>query len=437
MARLWDELGPVRVCATQAQAARFSIDERNDKLDLTGPLCCAPEDSGVPVLAAVKQAEKWLWQFQTTKAASFPGGDPAYHAALIRLVLGEDAPLDRLGAASASDRIGAARLALDLLHSTRPDVTLWLPDLGAAHIAPLARAAGVYTRTYRLFAPDRHALVIDKMLADLRHCTPGDLIFVQACCHDPTGLDLPDAIWGALAGNALETGAVPFVEVSGQGLGLGLDKDVDGVQSLCMAVPEAVVTIDCGLGFGLGRDGAGLVVVQAETPDAAHRAGFAMAQLSAERIGTLPDHGPQIVATILHSLGLRQTWESEVRSLRQRLAETRVTLATALRSTTGEDAFAYLATGRGLFAQLPLNDAQIIALREDHAIYARADGRINLSAIAPDAVERLAKAVAAVRNPTEQAEAPIEDPALDAESTADTPTEGPPETQKAPADAEA
>lgn len=402
MGRLWSELEQSNVTASDCLAAQIAADDRPNRLDLTGELCCAP-DGASNVLQSVKLAEQRLVDSQTTKAAGPVGGDPAFHTALTRLILGEDVPLDRLGAVTAAGRQGAHRLALDLLHLANREATLWVPNQGGTDILPLAEAAEVYSRSYRLFAPGGTDLSLEDMLTDLRSAAPGDVIYLQACCHNPTGLDLPVAIWGAIAGIILETGAVPFVDVTGQGLGLGLEKDVDGLQSLCVAVPELLITVDCSPSFGLGRDGAGLVLVQGETPLDANRARYQLERLLDQGTGPVPDHGPNVVSHILYASDFRDAWERELRQNRQRLAETRAKLASALIATTGLDQWDYLATGRGLFVRLPLDSDQITALCTEHGLYLCPDGRANLSALTDAGIQQLADAVAACLQHTETA----------------------------------
>lgn len=250
-----------------------------------------------------------------------------------------------------------------------------------------------------MFAAAGDALWPDRMLGDLRRCAPGDVVFVQGCGHNPTGLDLPEDLWEALADLAQSTGAVPFVEMSGHGLARGLAADAAGLRRISRALPEMLVSLDCGPGFGLGRDGAGLLVVQADTPSAAHRAQAQLARLSAERIGTLPDHGAQIVTSILHSHDLRLAWTTQLRRNRQRLRSLRYCLAAALQDATGADRWGYLETGHGMFCQLPLRPDQCAALRDDHGFHTGPDGRINLSMLDPATAARLARAVAQVLRP--------------------------------------
>lgn len=149
MERLWENLEPARFSARELAAARWALDERRDRCDLSGETCWPAEAGGSasqavadapPVPEVVQAAEERLLAFQTSKCARWAGNDPAFHRSLIRLLLGAEAPLQRLGAISASGGVGAARLALDLLHLAQRDATLWLPDRGGEGMAPLARA---------------------------------------------------------------------------------------------------------------------------------------------------------------------------------------------------------------------------------------------------------------------------------------------------------
>jgi aromatic-amino-acid transaminase len=99
---------------------------------------------------------------------------------------------------------------------------------------------------------------------------------------------------------------------------------------------------------------------------------------------------------VLGDPSLRAEWQAELDTMRARIRRMRADLAAALQAETGSDRFASLATHRGLFSLLPATPSQMEALRRDHAVYAVADGRINLAGLTPATVAPAARAIAAV-----------------------------------------
>jgi aromatic-amino-acid transaminase len=82
--------------------------------------------------------------------------------------------------------------------------------------------------------------------------------------------------------------------------------------------------------------------------------------------------------------------------MRARIATMRHALADALRTETGSDRFGCLADHRGMFSLLGAAPTQMDRLREDHAVYAVRDGRINVAGLTPATVAPAARALAAV-----------------------------------------
>ncbi|HMO09619.1 MAG TPA: aminotransferase class I/II-fold pyridoxal phosphate-dependent enzyme, partial [Paracoccaceae bacterium] len=77
--------------------ALFRDDPRTDKIDL-GVGVYKDATGHTPVMRAVKRAERMLWEAETTKTYTGLAGEPDFHAAMARLILGDAAPMDRLAA---------------------------------------------------------------------------------------------------------------------------------------------------------------------------------------------------------------------------------------------------------------------------------------------------------------------------------------------------
>ena len=110
-----------------------------------------------------------------------------------------------------------------------------------------------------------------------------------------------------------------------------------------------------------------------------------------------PDHGGALVALILSDPDLRKTWEDELTGMRERMLFLRKTLRDTLRSRTHSDRWDFIASHRGMFSLLVLEEAQVESLRTDHAVYAVAGGRINIAGLQDEVqVEQFADALVSV-----------------------------------------
>jgi aromatic-amino-acid transaminase len=78
------------------------------------------------------------------------------------------------------------------------------------------------------------------------------------------------------------------------------------------------------------------------------------------------------------------------------MLDLRKTLADTLRELSGSDRFGFIAQHRGMFSRIGATPEQVEKLREDHAIYAVGDSRINIAGLNAEKIPVLAKAMIAV-----------------------------------------
>jgi aspartate aminotransferase len=108
-----------------------------------------------------------------------------------------------------------------------------------------------------------------------------------------------------------------------------------------------------------------------------------------------PDHGAAVVAHILRSPELRELWSRELEGMRRRIGSMRERFADALGATSGED-FSYLAGQKGMFSFLNVSPQEVQRLRTELHVHLIESGRINVAALTPANVQRVANAIALV-----------------------------------------
>jgi aromatic-amino-acid transaminase len=106
-----------------------------------------------------------------------------------------------------------------------------------------------------------------------------------------------------------------------------------------------------------------------------------------------PDHGAAVVRTILADENLRISWTDEVAEMRAKLNAMRQKLAT-LRINSLD--LGPLARQNGMFAMLPLTTTQVSKLKDEHAIYMAASGRVNIAGLMSADVDSFAAALRSV-----------------------------------------
>jgi aromatic-amino-acid transaminase len=383
---------PDKIIALMGQ---FREDPRPGKIDL-GVGVYKDAKGNTPIMAAVREAEKRLYERQSTKTYVGMGGDPLFNAAMIGLVFGGDADRARIRAAQAPGGSGALRILAELIARAKPGATVWLSDPTWPNHVPLIRAAGVTTRDYPYFDAATGTVRFDAMMETLKTAAPGDVVLLHGCCHNPTGANLDHGQWEAVAELFVSRGLFPFVDLAYQGFGDGLEEDAYGVRLLATRVPEMAVAASCSKNFAVYRDRVGTAFLLGKSAAEADIAHTQLLSVARGMYSMPPDHAAAAIRIILEDKDLTASWKEELESMRQRMVSLREGFADALRRQSNSDRFDFIARHRGMFSRLGATPAQVEKLRTEHGVYMVGDSRINVAGLPEDRLDALAAAVVSV-----------------------------------------
>lgn len=370
----------------------FKSDPREGKIDL-GVGVYRNEHGQTPVMEAVKRAEKHLLETQASKAYIGLAGDLEFLDEMGYLVFGGIRPKkSRFAYLQTPGGSAALRLGGDIIKRSNEAATIWVGLPCWANHMPIFEAAKLQVKTYQYCELDNRSVDMDSISSALKKADRGDIVLLQGCCHNPTGMDLNKSQWTEVANICVERGLIPFIDIAYQGLGRGLSEDLLGLNIIMETVPEALVAVSCSKNFGLYRERTGGLYVMAPNEKKADVSLSNLFELARTSYSMPPDHGAAIVKTILRDEELKSLWKNELTFMRQRIDETRH----AIFQKCNSDDYAYLKSDQGMFSLLPLSEAQISCLRKDHAIYMAGNGRINIAGLKPDSVEKFATALLSV-----------------------------------------
>lgn len=383
---------PDKIIALMGQ---FREDPRPGKIDL-GVGVYKDAKGSTPIMAAVREAEKLLYERQSTKTYVGMAGDPLFNAAMIGLVFGKDADRERIRAAQAPGGSGALRILAELIARAKPGATVWLSDPTWPNHVPLVRAAGVTTKEYPYFDAATGMVRFDAMVEALKKAAPGDIVLLHGCCHNPTGANLDHAQWEAVADLLVSRGLFPFVDLAYQGFGDGLEEDAYGVRLLASRVPEMAVAASCSKNFAVYRDRVGTAFLLGK---GSAEADIAYSQLLSVARGIYsmpPDHAAAAVRIILEDKSLTASWKEELETMRRRMVSLREGFADALRRQSNSDRFDFIARHRGMFSRIGATPQQVEKLRSEHGVYMVGDSRINVAGLPEDRLDTLAASIISV-----------------------------------------
>ncbi len=390
---MFDHLPPARTDSLMQLGLLMQADPRADKIDL-GVGTYRDERGAIPIMTAVKTAEQTILNTQTSKGYVGPAGDMEFALRLQDATFPglEAAAAGRLARIQTPGGTGALRLALQLIAQANPGAHVWIgTPTWPAHL-PLIEAVGLKAQTYSHLDADG-AANIEALNAALAQAQPGDVVLLHGCCHNPTGADLSHDAWRNTAMVAANRGLTPLVDLAYPGLGDGVEEDVAGVRALLDVCETALVVLSCSKSFGLYRDRAGMLMMLSGSAATAVNLGQTAAGQARLLWSNPPDHGAAVVKAVLSSPKLTHQWRAELDAMRVRVNAVRARLSGIPLQRLD---LRRLSQQRGMFALLPLSSDQVLALRERHAVYVDASGRINVAGLNDSNFDRFAAGLADV-----------------------------------------
>ncbi|WP_426036369.1 aromatic amino acid transaminase [Cypionkella sp. TWP1-2-1b2] len=369
----------------------YKDDPREGKIDL-GVGVYNDATGLTPVMRAVKAAEKQLWETETTKTYTGLAGEPAYNAAMVKMILGEGYT-DRAASVATPGGTGAIRQALELIKLASPNATVWLSNPTWPNHPSIIKYLGMKLADYRYFDAETRGIDFAGLMEDLKGVNAGDAVLLHGCCHNPTGANLNADQWAEVAKLLLAKGAIPFVDLAYQGFGDGLEEDAAATRMIAQTFPEILIAASCSKNFGIYRERTGILIALGDPARKTVTQGN-LAFLNRQNYSFPPDHGARLVTMILEDDTLRADWKAELEEVRLNMLTLRQSLADELRRATNSDRFDFVASHRGMFSRLGLTEAQVNILRDQHGIYMVGDSRINIAGLNAKTVPILAKAIA-------------------------------------------
>ena len=173
----------------------FVADTRPNKVNL-GVGVYYDDNGKVPLLAAVREAEKARIESAPARSYVPIEGIATYNSAVQKLLFGEGSTVLDMGRVATFECLGgtgALKVGGDFLRRIHPQAELWISDPSWENHRALFEAAGFKVNAYPYYDAATHGVKFDEMLACMATMPAGSIVVLHACCHNPTGVDLSDA----------------------------------------------------------------------------------------------------------------------------------------------------------------------------------------------------------------------------------------------------
>ncbi|VFP79553.1 aromatic amino acid transaminase [Candidatus Erwinia haradaeae] len=361
----------------------FHIDKNYNKINL-GIGIYQDNFGKTPVLSCVKEAEKLLLEQENTKNYLNIEGLSNFGLYTQKLLFGDSNQLiaqSRMCTAQTPGGTGALRITADFLASHLKKRKIWISNPSWPNYKNIFASAGFEVVEYNYINPIKNNFDFEAMTRSLDTACIDDIVLLQGCCHNPTGIDPSAEQWKCLANISLDKGWFPVFDFAYQGFAQGLEKDMISLRIFATTHTEFIICTSYSKNFSLYNERVGSLTIVASHDKIAKTAFSHIKSTIRANYSSPPSHGAAIVTTILQNKDLRNKWKEELNIMKERIQDMRKLLVKHITIKTKELNLNFITEQNGMFSLLPLTPKQILRLRNEFGIYLIPTGRINIAGI--------------------------------------------------------
>ena len=296
----------------------FQKDERPEKVNLT--VGAYLTDAGVmPLLPTVEEAARRVLARREPHAYIPMSGLPAYNESVRRLLFGaERAPAlsERTATVQTIGGTGALYLAALFAKNVLGVKLVVVSDPTWGNHIAIFKLAGLEVATYPYYNRTLGGLRFDGMRSALSTLPANTMVLIHACCHNPTGVDLPKEAWGEVVKIVKERNLVPLLDIAYQGLGDGLDEDGYAPRLFADEGVAALVAASSSKNFALYGQRAGALHVLTRSNEEKRTVESILKSLVRSTYSNPPKFAGSVVAEVLADPELEARWRKEVDEMR-------------------------------------------------------------------------------------------------------------------------
>ncbi|MGB8337448.1 MAG: amino acid aminotransferase [Burkholderiales bacterium] len=376
----------------------FNADTRPTKVNL-GVGVYFNEEGKIPLLRAVREAEKARLEAASPRGYLPIEGIAAYDQAVQKLLLGANSPLIAEGkvvTAQALGGTGALKIGTDYLKRLLPDAQVFISDPSWENHRALFEAAGFKVNNYPYYDAATQGVNFSALLAAFNAMPAHSIVVLHACCHNPTGVDLSLDQWKQIVAAVKARDLVPFLDIAYQGFGDNLESDAAAVRMFADAGVSCLASSSFSKSFSLYGERVGALSIITSSKDETAKVLSQLKRVIRTNYSNPPTHGGTIVAAVLNNLELRAMWEKELGEMRDRIKLMRNSLVSKLKAANAKRDFSFVKAQRGMFSYSGLTAEQVEQLKNEFGIYAVSTGRICVAALNNKNIDYVADAIAHV-----------------------------------------
>ena len=380
-------------------AAAYRADPAEKKVNLS--IGAYRTEQGVPyVFKAVREAEAQLVANENRNKEYQPiQGNDEFNTLSRRLIFGPTLTEDdekNMVSIQVLSGTGALRTAAEFLRKFKGDVPVYNSDpTWGNHFKVFQNAGFSQTPTYPYWNAENKNVNFDAMKNCLQNDAPeGSIIVLHACAHNPTGVDLSRDQMKEIGGIMQARNLFPLFDSAYQGFASGdLDEDATAIRDFREMGFTMVVSQSYAKNFGLYGERIGCLHTICPSPEVAANVSSQLKMVVRAMISNPPIWGAAIVATVLKSPELTQSWKDELKQVADRIIEMRALLRQGIENAGTPGDWSHITSQIGMFSYTGLTEAQCANMVDNFHIYLLKSGRISMAGINTGNVEYVANAI--------------------------------------------
>mmetsp|Transcript_41381 Transcript_41381/g.95211 ORF Transcript_41381/g.95211 Transcript_41381/m.95211 type:complete len:411 (+) Transcript_41381:74-1306(+) len=349
-------------------------------------------EQGKPyVLNVIKEVEKEMLAelgAGNDKEYSTIDGPAKLKSLTQELCFGADCPAvkeGRIASVQALSGTGALRVCCQFIHKHLPPEAheVWYSDPTWGNHITIFEESGLTPHKYPYWKKDGLCLDFQGMLNTLStSVSPGSLILLHSCAHNPTGIDPSLEQWKQVAEVMKKRRLIPLLDSAYQGYASGdLEKDAQAIRLFASMGFEFFLCQSFAKNLGLYGERIGMLHVVCSAADHANAVLSQLKMVIRPMYSNPPVHGAHLVMKVLGNKDRFEEWRRELKEMAGRIYEVRSALRNGLESKGTPGKWNHITDQIGMFSFTGLSETQCDRLIKEHHIYLLKSGRISLAGL--------------------------------------------------------
>ncbi|KAG2302709.1 hypothetical protein Bca4012_061036 [Brassica carinata] len=367
------------------------------KLNLSGGSYRSEEEKPL-VLQVVRRAEQQLANdMSRDKEYLSLDGLAEFNKLSAKLILGDDSSAVKKNSVVTIQCLsgtGSLRVGAEFLAKHNQERVIFVSNPTWGNHPNIFSLAGLSVEYYRYYDPKTRGLDFKGMLVDLGAAPSGAIVVLQACAHNPTGVDPTLEQWEQIRQVVRSKSLLPFFDNAYQGFASGnLESDAQAVRMFVADGGDCLIAQSFAKNMGLYGERIGALTIVCTSEDVAKKVKSQLLLVVRPMYLSPPIHGASIVTTILKKSDMYNDWTVELKGMANRILSMRKQLYEALQARGTPGDWSHIIRQIGMFSFTGLNEKQVRFIAKEYHIYMNYDGRVSIAGLSSKTVSQLADAI--------------------------------------------